>query len=106
MPESSVEVVPRKGDVDRNTVTGENSLSVLVVPRKGDVDRNVDLSQTDQYKGMSSPARGTWIEMDVIGAGIAGACVVPRKGDVDRNSVFRGPNSDQYRGRPPQGGRG
>ena len=37
-----VDVVPRKGDVDRNRICNRPILAPMVVPRKGDVDRNVD----------------------------------------------------------------
>ena len=37
------------------------------------------------FIGMSSPARGTWIEMAIVYPSSAKARVVPRKGDVDRN---------------------
>ena len=36
----SLDVVPRKGDVDRNITRRIVSMSGPVVPRKGDVDRN------------------------------------------------------------------
>ena len=38
---------------------------------------------------MSSPARGTWIEILSASAAMVPADVVPRKGDVDRNSAYR-----------------
>ena len=38
---------------------------------------------------MSSPARGTWIEIFAGGVQSAGDFVVPRKGDVDRNGNCR-----------------
>ena len=79
----SVQVVPRKGDVDRNAIQDIQKDNVsTVVPRKGDVDRNA-------YGGKHILACG----------------VVPRKGDVDRNTNRSIPTVN-YRGRPPQGGRG
>ena len=36
---------------------------MTVVPRKGDVDRNVGNVLADAFSAMSSPARGTWIEI-------------------------------------------
>ena len=76
-------VVPRKGDVDRNSVgQGQNVLRHVVVPRKGDVDRNA-------FPSMPS----------------AEAMVVPRKGDVDRNNE-RFFSTEPPDCRPPQGGRG
>ena len=60
---SRLAVVPRKGDVDRNLdrkfVTGV----LYVVPRKGDVDRNGFLPKDGGQSLLSSPARGTWIEI-------------------------------------------
>ena len=35
------QVVPRKGDVDRNNVNARGKIAFDVVPRKGDVDRNI-----------------------------------------------------------------
>ena len=32
---------------------------------------------------MSSPSRGTWIEIGIHGGGIVRGCVVPLTGDVD-----------------------
>ena len=56
-------VVPRKGDVDRNTLRWrKSSRKSRVVPRKGDVDRNENAANIEKVVG-----------------------VVPRKGDVDRN---------------------
>ena len=54
---------------------------------------------------LSSPARGTWIEMGALKLATKAVSVVPRKGDVDRNPGISG---DWYNksGRPPQGGRG
>ena len=57
----------------------------LVVPRKGDVDRNTKTSTCRRTKRRSSPARGTWIEIDLGEQLRGGGGVVPRKGDVDRN---------------------
>ena len=99
----------------------------LVVPRKGDVDRNRKKRPHNQPLQSSSPARGTWIEIKIVGKEVvmlesspargtwiemilnATSCtiplVVPRKGDVDRNVDLS--QTDQYKGRrPPQGGRG
>ena len=39
----------------------------------------------------SSPARGTWIEMQPAACAIIQSVVVPRKGDVDRNLTFSAP---------------
>ena len=55
----------------------------LVVPRKGDVDRNTGYTPVFTSWGGSSPARGTWIEMVLVGSSFS------------RRSS-----------RPPQGGRG
>ena len=57
--------------------------TVLVVPRKGDVDRNIMDADDQIKKAGSSPARGTWIEMQALADG-----------------------DDPASGRPPQGGRG
>ena len=57
-------VVPRKGDVDRNNSEVKVFQAVHVVPRKGDVDRNCIPSTRGQSNTQSSPARGTWIEID------------------------------------------
>ena len=56
-------VVPRKGDVDRNDAKHLDIIRVRVVPRKGDVDRNVKLRWMALLTSVSSPARGTWIEI-------------------------------------------
>ena len=77
---------------------------------------------------MSSPARGTWIEIEIERNPVQEDDVVPRKGDVDRNAnepllvdekkmvvprkgdVDRNPFCftvhARKAGRPPQGGRG
>ena len=99
-----------------------------VVPRKGDVDRNKEALAARIQQEVSSPARGTWIEIcQCLPTGTARR-VVPRKGDVDRNKravvqpvgvervVPRKGDVDRnlcpatrktaWRCRPPQGGRG
>ena len=83
---TTANVVPRKGDVDRNaSVHRPNRKHRLVVPRKGDVDRNLTYVIDPLCDQMSSPARGTWIEIcGALNTASAGL-VVPRKGDVDRN---------------------
>ena len=75
-------VVPRKGDVDRNTSAKPGRAGQRVVPRKGDVDRNAMICVIFLPVG-----------------------VVPRKGDVDRNSRPKSLRTRRRR-RPPQGGRG
>ena len=79
-------VVPRKGDVDRNSVAVSVGDHVTVVPRKGDVDRNVFTAPNTAKSETSSPARGTWIEILICMSSIWTGWVVPRKGDVDRNT--------------------
>ena len=61
-----------------------------VVPRKGDVDRNVKMPSGNGLTTASSPARGTWIEMQFIASVGFPIAVVPRKGDVDRNREVLG----------------
>ena len=78
-------VVPRKGDVDRNSRSGVNGPYTSVVPRKGDVDRNYCYCCCRARALRSSPARGTWIEMVWPTLPSLMPRVVPRKGDVDRN---------------------
>ena len=79
-------VVPRKGDVDRNTIWDEQTVKrLIVVPRKGDVDRNSSGRPAMRAAAPSSPARGTWIEIYRCFFVVCYCCVVPRKGDVDRN---------------------
>ena len=56
-------VVPRKGDVDRNTLVSDEDNEHRVVPRKGDVDRNRTCFVSRHEHIGSSPARGTWIEI-------------------------------------------
>ena len=56
-----------------------------VVPRKGDVDRNPADEAGTNALTMSSPARGTWIEIHAAPPLQVLRDVVPRKGDVDRN---------------------
>ena len=121
-------VVPRKGDVDRNFCSHINRLSMHVVPRKGDVDRNymmltwgeriilsspargtwieIFIRRESPGKEKSSPARGTWIEIFLKKIADKATWVVPRKGDVDRNGFPHPPGSPARDGRPPQGGRG
>ena len=85
VPENT-DVVPRKGDVDRNiTAHFPKILQKGVVPRKGDVDRNMPKAVCMVMLAVSSPARGTWIEMGMVAERVAVHFVVPRKGDVDRN---------------------
>ena len=82
------------------------SVTFAVVPRKGDVDRNSLNDVLRAANQESSPARGTWIEMVSEGWAIYNALrVVPRKGDVDRNDPATIGNLLSMR-RPPQGGRG
>ena len=57
-------VVPRKGDVDRNLAGLQGVKDTIVVPRKGDVDRNLGMGMAGSQKAVSSPARGTWIEIN------------------------------------------
>ena len=82
-----------------------NSRITNVVPRKGDVDRN--RAELNPYRKAreSSPARGTWIEISVTRNQSQISSVVPRKGDVDRNAVNVAA-ANEAAGRPPQGGRG
>ena len=55
---NKAEVVPRKGDVDRNKAPQRCSLqSVQVVPRKGDVDRN-KRSTNKQQNNQRRPPQG------------------------------------------------
>ena len=105
-------VVPRKGDVDRNSWgTAACDKGLFVVPRKGDVDRNMAFlviercevtsspargtwieitfcTNTQTCRLWSSPARGTWIEIRIAALASSVRVVVPRKGDVDRNMAF------------------
>ena len=74
-------VVPRKGDVDRNTKTSTCRRTKRVVPRKGDVDRNC--------------AAQDYLVRDL--------CVVPRKGDVDRNAVTDLQHRHTWRSSPARG---
>ena len=60
-------------------------LARTVVPRKGDVDRNWQSIDDRDGIQVSSPARGTWIEISRTWGKITLCRVVPRKGDVDRN---------------------
>ena len=79
--------VPRKGNVDRNIIPRAMLTGALYdVPRKGNVDRNQDGKALTVDEIGTFPARGTWIEMAVVAAGMAtGVVDVPRKGNVDRN---------------------
>ena len=107
--------------------TMSESFATPVVPRKGDVDRNSSVPHLASFGAMSSPARGTWIEIAVpcflwqlplsspargtwieistISTDSGGISVVPRKGDVDRNEM-QDTRAHDDAGRPPQGGRG
>ena len=56
--------VPRKGNVDRNSLTAKISLDRLRdVPRKGNVDRNLAALVGVVGNTATFPARGTWIEI-------------------------------------------
>ena len=77
-----------------------------VVPRKGDVDRNDQNDGAQSKLTSSSPARGTWIEITEIARSVPAVMkVVPRKGDVDRN-IKKSELARLGLRRPPQGGRG
>ena len=83
--EDHAHVVPRKGDVDRNYIFDDVAQGRNVVPRKGDVDRNKAAVFQPVVVERSSPARGTWIEIERGRVENGNITVVPRKGDVDRN---------------------
>ena len=51
-------VVPRKGDVDRNSCASAAVQAHLVVPRKGDVDRNEVICGGVRYNPLSRPPQG------------------------------------------------
>ena len=91
------------------------------------MDRNCNDEKAVALDVLSSPARGTWIEIADSAAWKAINAVVPRKGDVDRNTVYAGGipealvvprkgdvdrNAERVNWivsnlcRPPQGGRG
>ena len=56
-------VVPLAGDVDRNFGELFDDRHEVVVPLAGDVDRNaLNIFQT-ALRFLSSPSRGTWIEI-------------------------------------------
>ena len=79
--------VPRKGNVDRNSLTAKISLDRLRdVPRKGNVDRNLAALVGVVGNTATFPARGTWIEiLNWRKSGIRRSNDVPRQGNVDRN---------------------
>ena len=52
------DVVPRKGDVDRNEIGRGHPESGLVVPRKGDVDRNMVQDDDGSYYYSRPPQGG------------------------------------------------
>ena len=52
---------------------------------------------------VSSPARGTWIEIQIVISTPAPSYVVPRKGDVDRNFWRNCPNSPVLPSSPARG---
>ena len=120
-------VVPLAGDVDRNLKCWSLHPSTKVVPLAGDVDRNTAAILFVHRHIMSSPSRGTWIEInrkrharrsdrvvplagDVdrnlpIQAQPDKKSVVPLAGDVDRNTLTRR-QIRSVKSRPPRGGRG
>ena len=91
--------------MDRNTKINCEISKSGVVPRKGDVDRNRFNSRSLMNYDLSSPARGTWIEIRSQSNTTCSKKVVPRKGDVDRNIAVHLVEGDENC-RPPQGGRG
>ena len=56
-------VVPHAGDVDRNARRCRMAAMTKVVPHAGDVDRNIDTEGGTKRLNVSSPTRGTWIEI-------------------------------------------
>ena len=52
------QVVPRKGDVDRNAGAGMQREGRIVVPRKGDVDRNFSHTVGGVKAGRRPPQGG------------------------------------------------
>ena len=103
--------VPRKGNVDRNSLTFQLIFMPCPtfpargtwieiepcriaysrradVPRKGNVDRNFNFAFSGLKGETTFPARGTWIEIVGGAKTDAGTDDVPRKGNVDRNSSW------------------
>ena len=79
---------PARGTwIEIQLVLAGNTALHQVVPRKGDVDRNLRQPLPHIYRNVSSPARGTWIEIPPDKKSIQKTHVVPRKGDVDRNML-------------------
>ena len=52
------DVVPRKGDVDRNMASPSDAGPMSVVPRKGDVDRNFLFLRRTQDEIEGRPPQG------------------------------------------------
>ena len=52
---------------------------------------------------MSSPARGTWIEISSTSSSSLPSIVVPRKGDVDRNVVLEKTGETRKESSPARG---
>ena len=75
------------------------------VPRKGNVDRNSLTPAAWTKTRRTFPARGTWIEIIFAPPYASYETDVPRKGNVDRNSAFRSAEGMAPR-RSPQGERG
>ena len=104
-PRPALRVVPHTGDVDRNLLVYLHLPGRRVVPHTGDVDRNVYAGILLPLLRLSSPIRGTWIEMALSDCLPSSTAVVPHTGDVDRNQMVKDQNSTRRR-RPPYGGRG
>ena len=79
-------VVPHTGDVDRNTYTVRQPLGcAMSSPTRGtwiEIEKQPDRN----FIPRSSPTRGTWIEIETPARVRGCPNVVPHTGDVDRNT--------------------
>ena len=104
MAKSRRSVVPRKGDVDRNTPGAWTAEGLQgSSPARGTWIEIGCQGWRHHHPQASSPARGTWIEISIPRPGIRISTVVPRKGDVDRNML---PGAARYADTPSSPARG
>ena len=76
-----------------------------VVPLAGDVDRNLNASDKEKADTLSSPSRGTWIEISRRRTDSPPAWSSPSRGTWIEICALGNSVKVVYR-RPPRGGRG
>ena len=105
MYEIILSVVPRKGDVDRNTLSMARWVwQQQSSPARGTwIEMHFEIERNPVQE--SSPARGTWIEIRVGVSTTDRVESSPARGTwIEMQALADG--DDPASGRPPQGGRG